>query len=145
MAIVVRSMGVGRKCSKCGVANEIRARRCIVCGAVLSKYMNQKTRLDGYTFDSKKEANRYLQLLMMQKLGAICGLIVHPRFLLEVNGMKICKYIADFQYLASEFNAIGDIKGGTMVVEDVKGKKTRDYVLKRKLMLAVYSIEVKEI
>jgi hypothetical protein len=97
--------------------------------------------MDGFTFDSGREVDRYLQLLMRQKMGEISGLTVHPRFLLKVNEEKVCTYIADFQYWVCH----SDIKGSCMVVEDAKGKRTRDYIIKKKLMLAVHGIEIKEV
>ena len=142
MAVVFRgTSGRTRRCPRCKARNDIRATRCEVCGETLSKFRNVKVRMDGFAFDSKMEAARYLQLLMRQKNREISGLTVHPRFLLKVNDEKVCAYIADFQYWVCH----SDIKGSCMVVEDVKGKKTRDYVIKRKLMKAVLGIEVKEI
>ncbi len=105
------------------------------------KYGNKRVVIDGIRFDSGKEADRYLQLLMRQKTGELSGLIVHPRFLLTVNGERIASYVADFQYWLCH----SDIKGSCMVVEDVKGVRTRDYILKKKLMKAVHGIEVREI
>ena len=105
-----------------------------------SKYGNIKVKLDGITFDSLKERDRYLILLMRQKLGEISGLEVHPRFKLEVNGGKVCTYCADFQY----FTCHSDIKGSTFVVEDVKGVKTAVYKLKKRLMKALLNIEIRE-
>jgi hypothetical protein len=107
------------------------------------KYRNVRVKLDGYTFDSKKEANRYLQLLMRKKVGEISDLQVHPRFDLEVQGKKVCSYIGDFQYYICH----SDIKGSTLVVEDVKSTptKTRLYGLKKKLMRSLLGIEIKEV
>jgi hypothetical protein len=97
--------------------------------------------MDGFTFDSGREVDRYLQLLMRQKMGEISGLKVHPRFQLKVNEGKVCTYVADFEYWVCH----SDIKGSCMVVEDAKGKRTRDYIIKKKLMLAVHGIEIKEV
>jgi len=142
MAIVFRgSTGKARKCPRCKARNHIRATRCEVCGETLSKFRNVKVRMDGITFDSKKEVGRFLQLLMMQKNGEISGLTVHPRFRLKVNDEKVCVYVGDFQYWMCN----DAIKGSCMVVEDVKGKRTREYVLKRKLMKATLGIEIQEI
>jgi hypothetical protein len=141
MVVVARNFPRSRKCPKCGVANGPGTRHCMVCGAMISKHLNQKVRMDGFTFDSMREADRYLVLLMRQKIGEISGLKVHPRFLLRVNGEKICTYIADFQY----WECRSDIMASSMVVEDPKGKRTRDYILKKKLMRAVYGIEIEEV
>jgi hypothetical protein len=97
--------------------------------------------MDGITFDSKREVTRYLQLLMRQKNGEISGLTVHPRFPMKVNNEKVCVYVADFQYWACN----SDLKGSCLVVEDAKGKRTRDYILKKNLMKAVLGIDVREI
>jgi len=105
------------------------------------KYRNVRVKLNGYTFDSKKEANRYLQLLMRQRIGEISDLQVHPRFRLEVKGEKVCVYCADFQYYVCH----SDIKGSALVVEDVKGVKTAIYKLKKRLMKTILGVEIKEV
>lgn len=139
MAIVAHEKG--RMCPECGFGNSQRSNRCVVCGHGLSKHRNVKVKLDGYTFDSKKEADRYLVLLMRQKMGEISGLEVHPRFKLEVDGGKVCSYCADFQYYVCH----SDIKGAALVVEDVKGIKTAIYKLKKRLMKAILGIQIREI
>lgn len=81
-----------------------------------TKYHNQHVKLDGHSFDSKAEAERYAELVMLQQAGGIIGLRVHPRFIVvakDDNGPAI-KYEADFQYIDSQ---------GNEVVEDVKGGK----------------------
>lgn len=95
-----------------------------------SKYHNERTR----GFDSKKEAQRFDQLMLLMKAGHIGGLLSQVPFRIEVNGIKICKYIADFTYM----------ENGKYIVEDTKGKRTDVYKLKKKLMLAVHGIEIKE-
>lgn len=107
------------------------------------KYGNKKTVLDGMEFDSKKEARRYAELKMLEKAGAISGLECQKKFELipkqrDENGKAVrnCEYVADFVYI--------DAKTGQQVVEDVKGMKTKDYIIKKKLMLKVYGITVKE-
>jgi len=142
MAIVFRGQGGRtRRCPACKAKNDNRATRCEGCGEGLSKYRNVKVRLDGITFGSKLEAARYLQLLMRQKNGEISGLAVHPRFPMKVNNEKVCVYVSDFQYWVCD----ADLKGSRFVVEDAKGKRTRDYLLKKNLMKAVLGIEVKEV
>lgn len=98
------------------------------------KYRAKRTTVDGITFASKKEAKRYGQLRELEQAGRIVGLVLQPRFPLKVNGLLVTTYVADFEYS----------EGGVRVVEDVKGFRTRDYILKRKMMLAVYGIEVRE-
>ncbi len=106
------------------------------------KYHAKKTELDGITFDSKKEANRYAELKLLERSGAIHNLQRQVRYELipaqKKDGKTVeraCHYIADFVY---EDN-------GKTVVEDVKGYRTKEYVLKRKLMLQVHGIEVREV
>ncbi|CAK7002796.1 MAG: hypothetical protein PEPC_00102 [Peptostreptococcus russellii] len=103
-----------------------------------SKYRAEKMELDGILFDSKKEAERYSELKMLERANLITNLELQPKFLLqekfEYNGKVIRKieYIADFKYI--------DEKGNT-VVEDVKGLKTDVYNIKKKLFLNKYMNE----
>ena len=101
-----------------------------------SKYRNKKVTIDGKKFDSKAEGARYVQLKRMVNAGLITDLQCQPAFDLVVNGQKITRYTADFEYRDGE---------SRRVVEDVKGVRTRDYVLRRKLMKAVLGITVQEI
>ena len=109
------------------------------------KYKNTKLELDGEKFDSKKEANRWKELKALQKAGEIEFLKRQVPFTLipaqkDDDGKSIereCKYIADFVYR---------IKGSTeYVVEDTKGYKTPEYIIKRKLLLKEYGIRIKEV
>jgi len=105
-----------------------------------SKYRNQKTAVDGITFDSKKEANRYCELKVMEKGGLISKLALQQSFELApsvtIAGRKrpSLKYMADFCYYLN----------GLFVVEDVKGMKTDVYKLKRHLMKSVLDIDILE-
>lgn len=106
------------------------------------KYHAKKTELDGITFDSRKEARRYAELRLLERSGAIHNLRRQVRYELipvqKKDGKTIeraCHYIADFVYE----------ENGKTVVEDVKGYRTKEYVLKRKLMLQVHGIEVREV
>lgn len=99
-----------------------------------SKYRNIKTEVDGRLFHSKKEAARYLVLRDLENSGEISDLKCQVTFTITVNNRKICRYIADFTY----------IENGVFVVEDVKGRITDVYRLKKKLMLACHSIEIRE-
>ena len=106
------------------------------------KYHAKKTELDGITFDSRKEAQRYAELKLLERSGAIHNLQRQVRYELipaqKKDGKTIeraCHYIADFVYE----------ENGKTVVEDVKGYRTKEYVLKRKLMLQVHGIEVREV
>lgn len=126
----------------------------------MAKYGNRKTRTsDGILHDSRKEALRWQQLLLLERAGEISDLKRQVEFLLipdqrepstevyqkgEKKGMpkegKLLErkvvYVADFVYYD---------KSGMGVVEDTKGVKTKDYIIKRKLMLFIYNIKIKEI
>jgi hypothetical protein len=115
-----------------------------------NKYGNQKVVVDGYKFDSKKEANRYFELKILQLAGEITDLKMQEPFLLEVEGKKVAKYIADFVYLRkgqNQFNRAILSNDGLLVVEDVKSSATRKlstYRLKKKLMFAIHGITIVE-
>lgn len=100
-----------------------------------AKYRNKKTVVDGIKFDSQREATRYSVLKIMQAAGVISDLRLQVPYVINVNGLKVCKYVADFVY----------IDKGHEVVEDVKGMKTPTYNLKKKLMWAVHGIEIQEV
>lgn len=108
---------------------------------MVSKYKNKKTVVDGITFDSKKEASRYLELKKLKDAGLIDDLELQVKFVLipKQEGERECSYIADFVYK--------DKQTGETIVEDVKPSpryKTDVYKIKKKLMLFVYNIKVKE-
>ena len=126
-----------------------------------NKYGNRKITINGIEFDSRKEARRYNELLLMEKAGAIKGLRRQVPFELipaqyedvytgeyyqrgdhkgEPKMKRVCvekavTYYADFVYL----------EGGETVVEDTKGFKTPEYILKRKLMRHLLGIRIKEL
>lgn len=122
-----------------------------------NKYKNHKATANGITFDSKKEARRYTELLLLQQGGFISDLQRQVKFVLipaqrepDTIGTrggvkkgkvieKECSYYADFVYM----------QDGERIVEDVKGYKGSGaysvFVIKRKLMLSVYNIKIKEI
>jgi len=99
------------------------------------KYKNEPTWVDGIRFDSKKEAKRYQELKLLEQAHEIWNVHRQVEFPLTVMNQHICNYVADFVYLDND---------GGQVVEDVKGVKTREYKLKKKLMKAIYGIEIKE-
>jgi hypothetical protein len=103
------------------------------------KYGAKRTEVDGYSFASKKEAARYVDLKNMQAAGAITGLVVHPSWPLDVNGEVVGKYTADFAY--------SDPQSGAVTVEDVKSRATRTeaYRLRKGLMWACYRIRIVEV
>lgn len=103
----------------------------------MSKYKNRKTVIDGIAFDSKKEAARYGELQLLDKAGSIQDLRLQVPFELipKQAGERAARYIADFVYT----------ENGKTVVEDVKGVKTDVYKIKKKLMLAVHGIRIREV
>lgn len=100
------------------------------------KYGNRRVEADGYTFDSKAEWRRYQELKLMLDAGEILALGVHGEFRLTLDGELICTYVDDFDY---------EDRDGELVVEDVKGVKTEAYIIKKKLMKAIYDIDIQEI
>lgn len=98
------------------------------------KYGNRITEVDGIAFDSRAEARRYGELKLLERGGAIGGLRVQVPYPVVVNGIRICKYIADFVY----------VEAGAEIVEDVKGYRTAVYRLKKRLVEACYGLKVKE-
>lgn len=105
-----------------------------------NKYGAKKVEIDGRKFDSRAEGRRYSELKLLEQAGEISGLKCQVRFPLDVNGMHVADYIADFQY----YEHLAD----RPTVEDVKGyKKGGAYAvfsLKKKLLKAIYDIDVKE-
>ena len=100
----------------------------------MSKYRAVKVVIDGIKFDSKKEGARYNQLKLLERAGKIKDLKLQPRFDLIINDCKCGFYKADFDY----------VENGKRVIEDVKGMKTPVYNLKKKLIKAIYGIEIFE-
>lgn len=107
------------------------------------KYHNVKTVVDGISFDSKREAARYQQLKLLERKGEISDLRLQVPFELipsqRIDGKLLereIKYIADFVYK----------KHGKTIVEDVKSiaTKTKEYIIKRKLMLYNHGIQIVE-
>jgi hypothetical protein len=102
----------------------------------VSKYGNKREEVDNITFHSRKEAKRYRELKLLLDQGLIGDLLLQVKYPLVVNGMKIATYIADFGYV--------DRRSGGPVIEDVKGYKTPMYNLKKKLVKAIYGIDILE-
>lgn len=104
-----------------------------------SKYHNHKTLFQDIQFDSRKESNRYQELLWMQQAGQICNLELQPRYDLVVNSHKLGFYKADFRY--------EEVATGAVITEDVKSPVTRTpvYMLKKKLVKALYGVEIVEV
>lgn len=123
----------------------------------MQKYKNKTVFYDGKVFDSKKERDRYKELSILSKAGEITDLQTQVKFELipaqyetyeriGKNGKRLrdgrrliekaVYYIADFVYKE---------KDGAVIVEDTKGYKTRDYIIKRKIMFDRYHIRIREI
>ena len=106
----------------------------------MNKYRNIKTPTsDGITHDSIKEANRWCELKLLERAGKIQHLQRQVKYALipKQDGERAVEYIADFVYH----------EDGKLVVEDTKSPATRtkEYIIKRKLMLWVHGIKIKEI
>ncbi len=110
------------------------------------KYHSRKVVVDGITFDSRRESERWKELNRLLQAGEISDLRRQERFTLipaqysgEGKHRKLlerkCEYLADFVYR----------QNGETIVEDVKGYRTPDYIIKRKLMLYVHGIRVREV
>lgn len=93
---------------------------------------------EGTFHASKAEGSRWHELKLMHRAGLISNLIHQPTFDLTVNGVKICSYRADAEYIDAD---------GNRVIEDVKSKPTMTpvYRIKRKLMAAILGITITEI
>ncbi len=104
-----------------------------------SKYHNKPTASNGIQFDSRKEADRYQELLWMRQAGLIEDLELQPRYELIVNGQKLGFYRGDFRYK--------EVATDSVVLEDVKSPVTRTavYMLKKKLVKALYGIDIVEV
>ena len=110
----------------------------------MSKYHSRKITVDGITFDSHREARRYQELQLLLRAGEITQLQLQKKYTLIPAQKKpsggterAVTYTADFVYI--------DNRTGKETVEDAKGVKTQQYIIRRKLMLWRYGIEVIEI
>ena len=93
--------------------------------------------MHGITFDSKWESERYLYLKSLEKAGRVKDLELQPRYNIMVNDQKICAYVADFKYNKESADGIWED-----IVEDAKGVETPEFKLKKKLMKAVFDIDI---
>ena len=108
-----------------------------------NKYSNKKCRCaSGHVHDSKKEAKRCNELTILERAGIIKDLRQQVKFVLipsqKIGGKVVereCSYYADFCYT----------ENGRKIVEDTKGMKVDSYIIKRKLMLYVHGIKIKEL
>lgn len=93
-----------------------------------NKFHAVRCELDGFTFDSKAERDRYALLALAQRAGTISHLSVHRKFPITLSGKLVGYYEADFDYR----------HGGNFIVEDVKGHRTALYMFKKKCFAAQY-------
>lgn len=107
-----------------------------------TKYHNEPVIYDGMRFDSKKELRRYKELVILERAGWIKGLRRQVKYTLiptqYVDGRlaeRELYYKADFVYT----------REGEEIVEDTKGYRTPDYIIKRKMMLHKYGIRIREV
>ena len=106
-----------------------------------SKYRAFKTTVGGITFDSGLEARRYTQLKILEAAGTVKNIKLQPKFRLmdsfkyDGKAVRAIDYIADFMYE----------EDGKRIVEDVKGIRTKDYIIKSKLFIKKYIIDLGEI
>lgn len=116
-----------------------------------SKFGAVRTVVNGFTFDSKAEARRYLELLAIGEAGEIRNLELQPRFPIVIRqgffDIPIAVYVADFRYEERTIRDLTDWGGDVWTdrIEDVKGMPTPVYRLKKKLVEAQYGITVREI
>ncbi len=115
-----------------------------IVGHSRAKYGNQKVEINGVKYDSKKEARRAEVLECFERAGEIKNLerqkkfVLQPSFKYDGKTIREIAYVADFVYE----------KDGELIVEDVKSPITRKnpvYKLKKKMMLYVHKIEIKEV
>lgn len=121
------------------VSEDLKAVLALSQGRQQRKYRNVPTEVDGIHFDSKREAERYGYLRMLEQAGAIHDLFIHEAFPLVVHGQDCGSYISDFTYMTET---------GERVVEDVKSAATRKlptYRLKRKMLWALYGLRITEV
>lgn len=107
-----------------------------------NKYNSKKAVVNGIVFDSRKEVRRYIELKMLERAGEISDLQRQVKYNLipaQKQGKKTieraCDYYADFVYR----------RDGCVIVEDTKGVRTPEYIIKRKLMLWVHGIKIQEV
>lgn len=126
-----------RLCVQCNAERAFVRDRCTFCKSKLpraSKFGNVATTINGVRFHSKKEAARFGELQWLERQEEITGLERQVPYDLDVNGVHVTRYIADFRYR----------ENGAEVVEDSKGFRTVEYQLKKRLLLACFGIAIKE-
>jgi len=106
----------------------------------MNKFNAKRIKYDSIFFDSIKECNRYQELKLLERCKKIHSLELHPRYDIMVKDVYIAFYKADFRYF--------DVDDDCWKVEDVKGLKKgaayQLFKLKKKLVEAIYGIEIIE-
>lgn len=122
-----------------------------------TKYNAHKTEIDGIEFPSKHEANRYCELKLLERAGEISNLrlqvdfeLIPNQYITEKRYGKNGKPLKDKQILLERkvvyrADFVYTDKDGNQVVEDTKGFKTKEYLIKRKLMRYIHGIEIQEV
>ena len=100
-----------------------------------NKYKNIRTCIDGIMFSSKKEGEYYCKLKILKLAKEIKDFRIQVKYPIIINKALVCNYISDFNVVLND---------GSEEVVDVKGVKTPIYLLKKKLMKAVYNIDIIE-
>jgi len=100
-----------------------------------SKYGNKKVVADGMTFDSKFEAKVYEELKLLKAGGQVEEFECQAEYPFVINGVKVCTYVADF---------VVNWTDGREEVWDAKGFRTKEYIIKKKLLKALYGIDIVE-
>jgi hypothetical protein len=101
-----------------------------------NKYNAQRTFFDNQWFDSKAEAKHYRHLRLLEMAGEISGVELQVPFAITIGGFLICTYRADFVYFD---------RAKRRHVVDCKGVRTKEYIIKKKLMHAVLGIDIEEV
>ena len=98
----------------------------------MAKYHNKKTMVDGIKFDSDKEDDYYCELRMLKMAGVVKDFVLQPKYELQPKyhykgkTVRAINYVADFKVFYTD---------GHIEVVDVKGVRTKEYLLKRKMLL----------
>ena len=101
----------------------------------MNKYRNKIVYHDGEKFDSIRELKYFLDFQLLQKAGKITRLKRQPKFICEVNGQKVCSYKADFEFFENGKRRVIDVKSPATA-------RTKDFRIKRRLVEALFNIEV---
>ncbi len=117
-------------CNKLLHVEKETQRECSLFSGKKAKYNNQKAVIDGHTFPSQKEANRYMELKMLQRAGVVTSIELQPEFMLKDGFVKGGKKFLPIKYRA-DFRVT--YRDGHIEIEDTKGYGTKEFAIKRKL------------